>query len=108
MLVVCVQAISDSCIAVETTDSSLRLSWCQQLVVAYNDTVAFAVVDIFWHDNDNNNKRLQYMTDLPSVGLFISGLTPNTEYLLAFKVKFCKGEIAKPSFKRLATRQIKT
>ncbi len=48
------------------------------------------------------------MTDLPSVGLFISGLTPNTEYLLAFNVKFYKEGAAKPSFKRLATRQTRT
>ncbi len=92
----------------ETTDSSLRLSWCQQLVVAYNDTVAFALVDISWYDNDNNNRSLQYMADLPSMELFISGLTPNTEYLLAFNVKFYKEEAAKPSFKRLATRQTRT
>ncbi len=71
---------------------------------AYNDTVAFAVVDISWNDNDNNNRSLQYMSDLLSMELFITGLTPNTEYLLAFNVKFYKEEAAKPSFKRLATR----
>ncbi len=92
----------------ETADSSLRLSWCHQLVVAYNDTVAFALVEISWYENDNNKKRLRYITDLPSMELFITGLKPNTEYLLVFGVKFYKEEAVAPSFKRLATRQTRT
>ncbi len=104
LIVLCVSAINDSCIAVQTTDSSLKLTWCRELADAYNNTAEVAMIGIFWHNSNN----LQYVIDLQLRGVVISGLTLNTEYLLDFRVKFYKEKAAGPTFKRLATRRART
>ncbi len=86
LIVLCVSAINDSCIAVQTTDSSLKLTWCRELADAYNNTAGVAMIGLFWHNSNN----LLYIIDLQLRGVVISGLTLNTEYLLDFRVKFYK------------------
>ncbi len=96
-------AINNSCIEVESTDSSLNLTWCRELADAYNGSAASAMIGLFWHKNGS-----RFMTDIQSMQFVINGLTPNTEYLLLFHVESYKEEFAKPSVRRLATRHIRT
>ncbi len=96
-------AINDSCIAVESTDSSLSLTWCRELADAYNGSAASAMIGLFWLKNGS-----RFMTNIQSMQFVINGLTPNTEYLLVFDVESYMSEVAKPSVRRLATRHIRT
>ncbi len=100
---VCVLATDSLCIAVETADVSLRLTWCKKLADAYSNIVAFASISIFW-----NNNSMQYLIDFQSMEMFISGLTPNTEYFLVFDVKPRDGQNYGPPLTQLATRKIRT
>ncbi len=103
--VVCVLAIDSSCIAVETTALSLRLKWCKELTDAYNHTATSAVLGVFW----NNNDSMQYICDVQSMEIFVSGLTPNTEYLLVFDVNFRGGQNNNgPPIRQRTTRKIRT
>ncbi len=96
-------AINESCIAVESTDSSVSLTWCQELVDSVNDTTASAVVGIFWNKNGS-----RFRTDMQSMQFAINGLTPNTEYLLLFDIESTKEGIDRPEYRWIATRQVRT
>ncbi len=96
-------AINESCITVESTDSSVSLTWYQELVDSFNDTTASAVVGIFWNKNGS-----RFRTDMQSMQFVISGLTPKTEYLLLFDIESTKEGIDGPEYRRIATRQIRT
>ncbi len=96
-------AINDSCIAVESTDSSVSLTWCRELVDSVNDTAASAIIGIFWHKNGS-----RFRTEMQSMQFVINGLTPNTEYLLLFDIESTKEGIDGPEYRRIATPQIRT
>ncbi len=87
--------------SVETTASTLKLTWCQGLANVYHNSVAFALVGLkirrttprtdqqpsVVHGRNNNNNLTQYMADIKSMKMSIRGLRANTEYQLKFDIK---------------------